>query len=762
LERPALMRIMIHLQRLWENAIKSIRSFFYLSAKVWLVAGFILVAAGQIIMRGERVFAFPDPVSRVADGLNKSLYLSLNIPANTLFGLFLIFLGLMICTFLFAFQKLSGDGLAQYINIRHWLPFRTHIAWIVFAAALYVFAMGGIVIRPRSDLPFWMWLLSIFVFTLILWRNENREEKAANSRLTHIDGIGILVLFGLAIGVGAYRLNDFPAGWIPDEGPFWDMARSLALGEKNPSFFDAGVFTFPVSSSLFQSWIMRWVGVNFWGWRFASVVPAALTIIPLYLLAYELFDRRVAVAANVIMIVNPYFLAFARLGYNNSQVLFPVTLAVYFLVLSLRNNSRLYLWLAGLTAGLGFYTYFAAWLGLVVLCIVLASLPMLYRLKLRVILVPLLIIIAGALTVFLPRVVFGISDDSTVALHYKIWETGPINTFYGNFVFGSERIAQAKNFVVSDVELFYDPQLYSILFARGVVRTAAVLFDPIGYKDHPIFFGLLGPGSALFFVLGAGIALANFRDLKYFIPFAWFAAGFFFLGVIASIPPRPTHMVAVIPVLSLLSAVGLTSLINSLINRVSTRIKTFVTAVVLSVIAVMGLFHFFFMIPYLYSPPTQDDYISWLGRQIPEPANLILVDHFAVTRHPMDESLMKLTEHTVVSLSNTDLQADPERVRSWKNFVVFFALPDARKNAEWLNNQVPGSSLLEAYGPGRIFRGYVVTDLQYLNTTMEMGLAHGITGLWNSPARAILILCMIGVLVILVNRWQQTRLASKL
>ena len=199
---------------------------------------------------------------------------------------------------------------------------------------------------------------------------------------------------------------------------------------------------------------MRWAGINMWGWRFASVLPAALTTVPLYLLARELFDRRTAIAANVMMVVNPYFLSFARLGYNNSQVLFPITLCIYFLVLGLRRDSRFYLWLAGLTAGLGFYTYFAAWLGLAVI-VIIVSLPLLRGNKSPENVVPLVVILAGALIMLLPRILYGVSSDTPTSLHFKFWETIPINAFYAQSIFGEERIAQAKFFMLNDqVRLF--------------------------------------------------------------------------------------------------------------------------------------------------------------------------------------------------------------------------------------------------------------------------------------------------------------------
>lgn len=724
--------------------------------------GFITALIGQLMIREDRSFAFLDPISKFTEGINSSLYLSLKHPTTILFGLFLVFLATIMYLLVFAFQRTQENKVDGYINYKNWLPIKTHSFWMILSLSLYTFAMYAIVTKQYSSLIFWIWIFSLSIFTFILWKNEDPGENDENHMFNHKDIVYILILFAFAITIGAYRLGDFPAGWIPDEGPFWKMARSIALGEKNPPFFGIGVFTFPISSSLLQGWIMRWAGIDLWGWRFASVFPAALTVIPLYMLACELFNRKIAVSASVMMIVNPYFLTFARLGYNNSQSLFPVTLCIYVMAVALRRKSRFYLWLAGLTAGLGFYTYFAAWLGLVVLFITMLCLPPINRLKLRTSFIPLGILSIAALLVILPRVLFGISSNSTSALHHKIWETGFFNTLYATIVFGYERVAQSYVFMLDDLELFYDLQLYGILLLRGLVRTAGVLFDPIGYDDHQIFFGILGPVASLFFIAGMGAVLGRIKDIRYLIPLIWFLAGFFLLGAPASIPPRLTHLVAVIPAMSFISAIGLISLINSLVKQDSVGIRNIAVISVLLVIGIGSVFHYFFMIPYAYSPANEDDYISWLSRQIPEPASLILIDHQATTRNPLDEQILKLTEHDIISLSSANLEADPDQVKTWKNFVAFLVPSVGRGYAEWLSGQIPNSSFREAYATGQQRRGYVVTDLALLNTKMDLSLSTGITDLWNSPVRSILLVCTTGILITIIkNKRFPTKLTRK-
>jgi 4-amino-4-deoxy-L-arabinose transferase-like glycosyltransferase len=669
-------------------------------------------------------------------------------------GLLLLTLGVIIYSRLFISPNNLQSMQELYVKTDGWSHWKKSLPWVIVNLGIYALVMTQLARHQYSNTLFWGWLATLLIFTILFWKNEHKPDTA----ISRADILWMLILFSFAIAAGSYLLNDLPAGWIADEGPFWKTARGIALGEIKPSIFDVGVFTFPVASSYLQAWIMRWAGVNLWGWRFASVLPAAATVVPLYLLARELFDRRAAIAASVMMIVNPYFLTFARLGYNNSQSLFPVTLCIYFLVLGFRKNNRYYLWLAGLTAGLGFYTYFSAWLGLVVILMVIMILPLISREKFRKSLIPFIIIIAGTLAVLLPRVLYGMSGDSAISLHYKIWETGPINTFYGKLVFGDERIAQTHVFMMDEVEVFYDLPLYGILLLRGLVRSSAVLFDPIGYNDHQIIFGLAGVGSSLFFILGLGVTLANFRKFRYLIPSIWFLAGFIFLGVLASIPPRPTHMVTMIPALSFISAIGLVSFLDAITNtdpdrlERSRRIKNFAVIGILAMIAMMGLFQFFFMIPYAYSPPNQDDYISWLGRQIPAPANIYLIDHYSTTRNPMDESLLKLTQHKVVTLTLADLEADPNQVKTWKNFAAFISPQNGREYAERLAGQIPGSSVHASYVTGQRLRGYVVTDLQ-INTSMDISFSHGIKDLWNSPTRVILLLCGAGVILLFLKQW---------
>ncbi|HLA08338.1 MAG TPA: glycosyltransferase family 39 protein, partial [Anaerolineales bacterium] len=506
--------------------------------RYWLIAGLLFVYAGQRQIRAAEPFTEPALLLDTLDRWNDKLQLGLPYPFDMLTGLVLIGVG----SILFGGWLKLGTWTNNTENPEAPIPPEIHwkraLPW--FAASLVLFLVLQVQLAQHNDsiLIFWGWLVTILVPTLLIWLYERRAGLDLSLSIKRIDAILILILFGFAVAVSAFLLADLPLWVIGDEGTFWEIARSVAIGELRHSFFDVGVYTFPFASSMFQGWILRWAGINLWGWRFASVLPACIAVIPLYLLARDLFDRRVALACAVILIVNPYFLSFARLGYNNSQALLPVVLCIYFLNLALRKNSKFFLWLAGLSAGLGFYTYFAAWLGFAVAITVL-PIAAIRSGGLRKLLPSLGIFLVAWLAVILPRILYGLSGSLSDSLYYKIVETTFINPFYARAIFGKEPIAESFIMTVSNnIEILYEPKLYGIMLTRGLIRTLLTLFDNSLYQDHFVISELAGPGSSIFLALGLGVVLINFKKLRFFTLASWFLIGLVFLGIIAAFPPR--------------------------------------------------------------------------------------------------------------------------------------------------------------------------------------------------------------------------------
>src|SRR5690606_27829994 len=119
------------------------------------------------------------------------------------------------------------------------------------------------------------------------------------------------------------------------------------------------------------------LGHNLTGLRIFSAVFGTLTVPALYLLARELFDRRTALLAALLLATFPPHIHFSRLGLNNiADPLFGV-LALAFLVRGLKRGGLRDYALSGVMLGLTQYFYeggkllypllFGAWL-LLALC----------------------------------------------------------------------------------------------------------------------------------------------------------------------------------------------------------------------------------------------------------------------------------------------------------------------------------------------------------------------------------------------------------
>jgi 4-amino-4-deoxy-L-arabinose transferase-like glycosyltransferase len=551
------------------------------------------------------------------------------------------------------------------------------------AGLAFVFIIWQVAVGNHPGLLAPIWLVVLILVMIAVWLIDRWHKVPLSPGLQWRDYayLGGLLLAGLVIGT--YRLGQIPGSLMGDEGTFWEVAQSITIGEYKPDFFGFGVYSYPIASSIYQSSILKIMGLTLWSWRFASVLAAIAAVIPTYLLAREMFSRRVAILASGVMIATPYLISFERLGYNNTQALLPVALNLYLLYVALKRSSLFYTFSSGVVAGLGFYTYTAARLGLLVSSLLFVAL-IVQRLisytrrrisskgleaekdtaSLGTIFILGAIFLLGLILTSAPHLVYGnvVSPDS---LSHKMVESIFPNVDYALDKFTSEELF--RDYPPIDIgteRLFYRPDLYARLLVRGISRSFLVFHHDDLVSEHYIDGPLAGPYAGIFYLLGLSIAIAGFRRKSLFLMSMWFIAGVLLLSGINTFPPRHQHLVAVIPATSILIALGIVMVADFFaiyFEKNQRMISASIVFVCLSFVVVTGLRNFFIDVQeryvpnfenriafaalelesptqmiYVYQDPNRKDFTPWVIRRIPTNASYSTVSTEELSRLAID------------------------------------------------------------------------------------------------------------------------------
>jgi NADPH:quinone reductase-like Zn-dependent oxidoreductase/4-amino-4-deoxy-L-arabinose transferase-like glycosyltransferase len=680
---------------------------------MFLLPGIASIAYGQVLIEQRYPKGEPLPQTELWNALYKLHIVNFD---NVLRALPFFLGGAFLCALTvlpLAWKTSTANinfSLRERINWKEQLPLHliggTLLIFLVIQLARHIY-------HPAYPI---LWLLSIFVFTFTAWKRDRMEKRDFSPGITALDLFWIASLLLLGFIINSYALADIPATLVPDEGSFWENARVVAIHELKPAFFDSGVYSFPMASTIYQGWILRIFGVNLWGWRFSSVIAGVITVIPLYLLGTDWFNRQTGIAAAVLLVSNPYFISFARLGYNNSQSLFPVTLCIYFFTLAVRKESVLYLWLAGIAAGMGFYTYSAAWLGPVTLCLGVLYLFITRQAKWKQALISLGIILLALGIMFAPRIAYGASAEGTNSLAYKLFETSFVNTYYARTLYGESDLLQTMPFIhfgYNDT-IFYNPVIYRELLFRGTIRTLTSLFDPHIVREHFLVTGFAGaPIFSILFLVGLVLSLRRWKELRFGLPLIWLLAGLFFLSVIAAFPPRNTHLVSAIPVLALISGVGLSALTETLTESMPSRwrrlqpvIQSILVGIASIAIVYSGCQNYFVTMPAVHKA-SFEDIASWMAWKTEPPVNLIYLGEENKPRRVQYLVNAKMVDHNYRSLTYKEFS--PKEHLSNQPTILF--IDNNQKEIRSSLRNLPGFSvpIPYTYTDGSII-GYVITN----------------------------------------------------
>jgi len=436
----------------------------------------------------------------------------------------------------------------------------------------------------------WMWLLGVCWFLLAFAPPPRSPAPLPLSSVVHRlrrwlgdNRVGLIALASLllaALVVRAADLEHIPANLGGDEGTQGVAALKL-LGPPLGNPFSTGWFSVPTMSFLAYGISMRIFGASVAGLRMFSALIGALTVLTTFLLARELWGRRVAWLAATVLTFSHFHIHFSRLGSNQIADGFFITLALWLLVRGLRSERAIHFALAGAAMGLGWYGYFGARLiGVIVALYLVWRVAVEYRFLARYGM--LLLVLLGAAVVVVAPLLFYYADHP-VDLVSRSRQVS---------IFASGWLAREQEITGRSAASLLLQQFWKSVSAFNYTLDPTFWYRPT--------IPLLDFVSGVLFVLGLLWTTARCRWSANGLLLLWFWSALILGWVMTENPPSSQRMVVVAPALALLVGLGLHWLM-SVVQRVSRctlhvptlHVPRFTCYVSLIVIAVLNLYYYF-------------------------------------------------------------------------------------------------------------------------------------------------------------------------
>jgi 4-amino-4-deoxy-L-arabinose transferase-like glycosyltransferase len=373
---------------------------------------------------------------------------------------------------------------------------------------------------------------------------------------------GVAALLLVALMVRAYNLEHIPANLGGDEGT-WAMQGLAMLDGRLANPFATRWFAFPSMSFLVWGLSMRLFGETVAGVRAASALIGTASVLSTFLLARELWGRRlgpvgsgreamgggglgagrIAWFAAGALAVGHYHIHFSRLAVNNIADSLFVTLSLYLLVRGLESDRSILFALAGAVIGVGWYGYFGARL-----VGIIAALYVIWRAVVENRFLAhhghhLLILLGAALVVAAP-----------LLLHYAVHPSALSEGVNRVGILTSGWLAREQEATGRSATSLLLEQFWKSISAFNYT------LDPTFWYKARI--PLLDVVSGLFFVFGLIWCTARAHRSSNVLLLIWFWSALVTGWVMTENPPSSQRLVIAAPALALFVALGLDRLLH--------------------------------------------------------------------------------------------------------------------------------------------------------------------------------------------------------
>jgi hypothetical protein len=497
---------------------------------------------------------------------------------------------------------LAGGGVLSILRLRlptgmpvtpdRWEPTTERIApWrlAVLSGALVGSSIVGraALVRP-DDLDFTdltaFWLLAILVTAVAFgstdsWRRDWSRVRAL-VRSDRGELLAVAVTVATAFAVRVWHLGRIPANLSGDEGT-WGCEGLALLDGRIGNPFETGWFGFHNLSFMPWGLSAKLLGNTTAALRLPSVLLGTCAVLATYLLARELWDRRLALAAAALLAFGHFHMHYSRLAVNNIFDTVVAPLAFWLLVRGLRLRRDDLAVSAGLVLGLGWYAYLGARVASIVAVAYVAFRCLGERGFLRTHWRRILLVGLAALVVMLPLLMVYADRphllterSNQVGIFSSGWlerEVGYTGRGVVPILADQFRRALLGFHYTLDRVFWYYPSIPLLDFVSATLLTFGLAWSPLRRRDH---------GTVLIVL--------------------WLALAVFFGWMITENPPSSMRLVIAAPALALIAAWGLrhlTEMAGPLFGASDRRIGV-VAAGVVVIVCLLNL-HFYFSV---YTP----------------------------------------------------------------------------------------------------------------------------------------------------------------
>jgi len=180
----------------------------------------------------------------------------------------------------------------------------------------------------------------------------------------------LLIILGIAVFFRLWQIDSIPPGLYPDEAINGNDAIS-ALKTGNFKVF------YPDNNGregLFINLIALSFGIfsiSIWSLKIVGALIGIFTVLGLYLLTRELFNKNVALLSSFFLAISFWHINFSRIGFRGILAPFILVFAFYFLLRGFKTKNVWNFIISGIFFGLGFYTYISFRAAVLILIVVL-------------------------------------------------------------------------------------------------------------------------------------------------------------------------------------------------------------------------------------------------------------------------------------------------------------------------------------------------------------------------------------------------------